>query len=114
MREHGLNPTHRVPEPNTWRELLDLIDQQVPISNQVVGLQEYGITNASLVAGLEARGATVDAVRVYGWEFPDDTTPLEKNVRALADGRRDMLLLTSAHQVVNMLRMAEQIGRAHV
>ena len=110
MREHGLNPTHRVPEPNTWREVLDLIDQQVPISNQVVGLQEYGITNASLVAGLEARGATVDAVRVYGWEFPDDTTLLEKNVRALADGRRDILLLTTAHQVVNMLRMAEQLN----
>ena len=110
MREHGLNPTHRVPEPNTWREVLDLIDQQVPVSNQVVGLQEYGITNASLVAGLEARGATVDAVRVYGWEFPDDTTLLEKNVRALADGRRDILLLTTAHQVVNMLRMAEQLN----
>ncbi|MDG2223296.1 MAG: uroporphyrinogen decarboxylase [Rubripirellula sp.] len=110
MREHGLNPTHRVPEPNTWRELLDLIDQHVPISNQIVGLQEYGITNASLVAGLEARGATVEAVRVYGWEFPDETTLLEENVRALADGRRDMLLLTSAHQVVNMLRMAEQLN----
>ncbi len=109
MREVGLTPSYRVPPPNTWRELLQTIDSHVPIANQAVGLQEYGITNASLVAGLEARGATVEPVRVYGWEFPEDTGPLEANVRALAEGKRDVLLLTSAHQVVNMLRMAEQL-----
>lgn len=110
LKEVGIKPTHRVPEPNTWRELLQTIDADVAVANQVVGLQEYGITNASLIAGLEARGATVEPVRVYGWEFPEDTTPLEENVRALAAGQRDMLLLTSAHQVVNMLRMAEQLN----
>ncbi|MEM1070439.1 MAG: uroporphyrinogen-III synthase, partial [Planctomycetota bacterium] len=110
MREYGLTPTYRVPEPNTWRELLQTIDERVQISNQIVGLQEYGVTNASLVAGLEARGATVEAVRVYGWDFPEETSHLEENVRALAAGQRDMLLLTSAHQVVNMLRMAEQLN----
>jgi uroporphyrinogen decarboxylase len=110
MREVGLTPTHRVSEPNTWRELLQTIDAHVPVANQVVGLQEYGITNASLIAGLEARGATVEAVRVYGWELPQDTVPLEDNIRALADGQRDMLLVTSAHQVVNLLRMAERLG----
>lgn len=108
MREQGLSPSHRVPEPNTWRELLRTIDGNVPVANQVIGLQEYGISNPSLVAGLEARGATVEAVRVYGWELPEDTGPLEENVRALADGQRDVLLLTSAHQVVNLLRMAEK------
>ena len=109
MREVGLTPTHRVGQPNTWREVLQLIDASVPVANQVVGLQEYGVSNASLVAGLEARGATVEAVKVYGWDFPKETGPLEDNVRALASGQRDMLLLTSAHQVVNMLRMAEQL-----
>ncbi|MDE0862427.1 MAG: uroporphyrinogen decarboxylase [Rubripirellula sp.] len=110
LREAGLTPTHRVPEPNTWRELLQTIDSHVSISNQIVGLQEYGVTNASLIAGLEARGATVEPVRVYGWEFPEDTTALQENVRALAAGERDMLLLTSGHQVVNLLRMAEQLN----
>lgn len=110
MREFGLTPTHRVPEPNTWRELLQTIDSEVSIANQVIGLQEYGITNASLVAGLEARGATVEPVRVYGWEFPEETGPLQDNVRAIASGQRDMLLLTSAHQVVNLLRMAERMN----
>ncbi len=109
MREVGVTPTYRVPEPNTWREILQTIDANVSIANQIVGVQEYGVTNASLVAGLEARGATVEPVRVYGWEFPEETGPLEENVRALAAGERDMLLLTSAHQVVNMLRMAEKL-----
>lgn len=112
MREVGLNPTHRAPEPNTWRELLQTLDLHVSLANQTVGLQEYGMTNASLVAGLEARGATVVPLRVYGWELPEDVAPLEANVRALAAGERDVLLLTSAHQVVNMLRIADSLGLA--
>ena len=109
MREVGLTATIKVPEPNTWREILQTLDGKLPVANQVVGLQEYGISNASLIAGLEARGASVHPVRVYGWEFPEDVEPLQENVRALAAGQRDMLLLTSAHQVVNMLRIAEQM-----
>ena len=110
MREVGVTPTHRVPEPNTWRELLQTIDNHCPVANQTVGIQEYGVSNSSLVAGLEARGATVRPVRVYGWEFPDDTSLLQSNVKALSSGERDVLLVTSAHQIVNMLRMAEELN----
>lgn len=110
MREVGLTPTHRVPEPNTWRELLATIDGGIPIANQNVAVQEYGITNRSLVAGLEARGARVHPVRIYQWDLPLDTGPLEENVRALAAGERDVLLVTSAHQVVNMFRAAEKLA----
>ncbi|MEM6366178.1 MAG: uroporphyrinogen decarboxylase family protein, partial [Planctomycetota bacterium] len=112
MREFGIKPTHRVGEPNTWRDLLQLIDNGIPVANQVIGIQEYGIRNRSLIAGLEARGAIPKPVRVYGWEYPEDTGPLEDNTRALADGQRDILMLTSAHQVVNLLRMGEQLGLA--
>jgi uroporphyrinogen decarboxylase len=110
MADVGLKPTHRVPEPNTWRELLATIDAGIPIANHTVGLQEYGITNRSLIAGLEARGAKVVNVRVYQWELPEDTGPLEANVRAIAAGERDVLIVTSAHQVANLLRMAQQLG----
>jgi uroporphyrinogen decarboxylase len=109
MAEVGLKPTHRVPEPNTWRELLGTIDAGVVLSNQTVGLQEYGITNHSLIAGLEARGARVVPVRVYHWELPLDLGPLQDNIRAIVAGERDALLFTSAHQVVNLLRVAEQL-----
>ncbi len=110
MREFGLQPTHRAPEPNTWREVLQTIDIHVPVSNVEVGLQEYGITNHSLVAGLEARGAKVTTVKVYQWDLPEDTAPLIENVQAIVRGDRDCLLFTSAHQAVNLLRIANQLG----
>lgn len=110
LRELGIQPTIRVPEPNTWREVLETIDQQAAVSGQTVALQEYGKPNVSLVAGLEARGARVLQLKVYGYDFPADTAPLEANVRALAAGHCDVALFTSAHQVVNLLRMAERLG----
>jgi uroporphyrinogen decarboxylase len=112
MKEVGLTPTFRVPEPNTWRQVLQTIDESVPVANQVVALQEYGKTNPSLIAGLEARGASVLRVQVYRWDLPEDMGPLTQNVRDLADGRLDVLLFTSAHQVVNLLRVAADLGLA--
>ncbi len=109
MREVGITPTYRAAEPNTWREILQLIDHNVPIANQTVGLQEYGITNRSLVAGLEARGAQVASVRVYQWDLPEDIEPLQNNIRAIVQGERDVLMFTSAHQVVNLLRVASDL-----
>ncbi len=110
MRDVGLVPNFKVPEPNTWRELLSTIDAQVPITNQKVGLQEYGKSNSSLIAGLEARGAEVIPIRVYNWDLPQDTGPLEANIRAMIAGQRDALLLTSAHQVANLLRLSADLG----
>ncbi|HEX3724750.1 MAG TPA: uroporphyrinogen decarboxylase [Pirellulales bacterium] len=110
LRELGLQPTYRVGEPNTWREVLATIDKEhVNVAQQSVGLQEYGQPNASLVAGLEARGAHVYPVRVYRWELPLDVGPLESNVRAIAAGQIDVTMFTSSHQVVNLLRIAEQL-----
>ena len=114
MREVGLTPTHRVPEPNTWRDLLRTLDQHVPLANQTVGLQEYGVTNHSLIAGLEARGAKVVQLRVYQWDFPEDLGPLKENLEAILAGERDVLLLTSAHQLVNLFRLADQQGQVEL
>ncbi len=110
MADVGLKPTHRVPEPNTWRELLATIDSGIAIANHTVGLQEYGITNRSLIAGLEARGAKVVNVRVYQWDLPQDTAPLTGNIKSIIAGDRDVLIVTSAHQVANLLRLAQQLG----
>ena len=109
LAELGVKPTHRVPEPNTWRELLATIDAHVPIANQVVGLQEYGKSNVSLVAGLEARGATIERLQVYRWELPEDTGPLEANLRAICGGERDVVMFTSSPQIANLLHLAETL-----
>ncbi len=112
MKELGLKPTHTVPPPNTWREILDVLDAHCPLANLVVGLQEYGETNPSLIAGLEARGARVNNLQVYRWDLPEDTGPLEANVRAIAAGQIDVALFTSAQQVVHLLKAAEGLGLA--
>jgi uroporphyrinogen decarboxylase len=110
LREFGIAPTVVVPEPNTWRELLAALDEKLPVANQVVGLQEYGITNRSLIAGLEARGATVDAVHVYDWALPEDCGPLEANIRRIIAGEIDVAMFTSGNQVVNLLKLADELG----
>jgi len=110
MREAGLTPTHRAPGPNTWREVLTTLDAHVPLANLNVGLQEYGRTNPSLIAGLEARGAHVQSVRVYAWALPEDQGPLEQNAHALADGEIDVVLFTSANQIANLLQVANRLG----
>ncbi len=110
LKEIGLVPTWKAPEPNTWREVLKTVDERVPVANLTVAVQEYGLPNASLVAGLEARGATVLPVTVYHYDFPTDVGPLTQNIHALTGGRLDVALFTSAHQIVNLLRLSHQLG----
>ncbi|MCA9178025.1 MAG: uroporphyrinogen decarboxylase [Planctomycetales bacterium] len=104
MKKFGITPTYRVPEPNTWRELLELVDREQLIrSNQQVALLEYGKPNPSLVAGLEARGAHVQQVPIYRWTLPDDVEPLKQLARDVLAGRIDVLLVTSAQQIEHFL-----------
>ncbi|MCI0335732.1 MAG: uroporphyrinogen decarboxylase [Planctomycetes bacterium] len=110
LRELGITPTIAVPEPNTWRELLSALDEKLPVANLVVGLQEYGVANRSLVAGLEARGAIVDAIHVYDWALPEDCGPLEQNIRRIVAGEIDVAIFTSANQVINLLKLADELG----
>ncbi len=99
-------------EPHTWREILQAIDRHVPIANHTIGLQEYGEPNASLLAGLEARGATVITLRLYHWELPEDTSELSAALKQIADGRVDAALFTSSRQLVNVLNLAQRTGIA--
>ena len=109
MKAVGITPTHAVSEPNTWRELLDVVDQRLVISNQNVLVQEYGKPNPSLIAGLEARGARVISLSLYRWGLPDDVEPLRSNVRAIADGEREVALFTSAQQVTHAIQIADEL-----
>ena len=110
LKDWGLRPTHQVPEPNTWREILALIDAQLPVAGLPVAVQEYGLPNHDLVAGLEARGATVTSAPIYRWGLPIDTAPLEANVRRVAAGRIDVVLFTSSQQIIHVIAIAAQLG----
>jgi uroporphyrinogen decarboxylase len=112
LKEFGVTPTVTVPEPNTWREILSTLDEKLPVANLVVGLQEYGVTNRSLIAGLEARGAIVDSIHVYDWALPEDCGPLAQNIRRIAAGEIDVAMFTSGNQVFNLLKLADELGLA--
>ena len=109
LKEVGVTPTIVVPEPNTWREVLAELDAHLPVTNLHVAIQEYGVPNVSLVAGLEARGAAVESFKVYRWDLPEDLAPLEANIRRIAAGEVDVAMFTSAQQVVHLLDVARRM-----
>jgi uroporphyrinogen decarboxylase len=43
--------------------------------------------------------------------LPEDTGPLEANLAAIADSQRDLLLFTSAQQIIHALQVADQMNR---
>ena len=97
----------QVPEPNTWRELLETMASR---GEKRVALQEYGKSNATLIEGLRAQGREVSPVRIYGWDLPEDLGPLREAAAKLARGEFDVVLLTTSMQLINLMRIAEQDG----
>ena len=112
LKEMDVLVTLAVPEPNTWRELLQALDQKadsLPLHGKRVAVQEYGASNAELLAGLAQRGALVTRVPVYEWALPDDTGPLRAAVSAIAGGEVDVSLFTTSVQVIHLLKIAAEM-----
>jgi uroporphyrinogen-III synthase len=107
LREMNVPVTVTVPEPNTWRELLQAIDSR---PERRIAVQEYGRSNQELLAALRARGAEVTPLRVYEWELPADTAPLREAARRLAARDFDVVLLTTSLQLEHLLRIAREEG----
>ncbi len=110
LREIGIEPSITTPEPNTSRELMATLANARELSGARVAVQEYGVTNRELTAGLEARGASVIVVPVYRWTMPSDPGPLRDALRAIIEGRADAVIFTSSHQVTNVIQTAEALG----
>lgn len=108
LKELGLKLTLRVPEPNTWRELLTTLDESLPVAGRSIAVQEYGRSNPALIQGLADRGGRVRVVPVYAWAMPEDTTDLEKAVTAIVQAQVDVALFTSATQVDHVMQCAKQ------
>src|SRR6266404_1761909 len=110
LKELGLQPAFTAPEPNTWKELLAILDANVRPKGKRVALQEYGVTNQELLSGLEARGAEILRVPVYRWALPDDIAPLKAAIREIVAANADVVIFTSATQVENVFKVAQQDG----
>jgi uroporphyrinogen-III synthase len=103
LKELGLSPDILVPEPNTWRDILQALDERTPLTCLRIAVQEYGVSNRDLLEGLRQRGAEVTPVPVYRWALPDDLGPLREILGSLLAGRVDVMLITNAAQVDHLL-----------
>ena len=111
LRELEVTPWFVAGEPNTWREVLAEIDARSDVSLQGlnVAVQEYGVSNPDLLAGLEARGARVTGVPVYQWQLPDDLEPLKAAVKGIAGREFDVALFTTGTQMVHLMKVAGEL-----
>jgi uroporphyrinogen-III synthase len=114
LKELGVPVTVAVPEPNTWRDLLRTLDERadsLPLKGRRVAVQEYGISNPELLAGLSARGAHVTRVPVYEWGLPEDVAPLRAAVMSIARGEMDVVLFTTAMQINHLFQVAREMNQ---
>ena len=110
LKELGLQPAFIAPEPNTWKEVLAVLDSNVQLKGKCIAVQEYGITNQELLSGLEARGAEILRVPVYRWALPENIAPLQAAIREIVEAQADVVVFTSATQVENVFQVARQDG----
>jgi uroporphyrinogen-III synthase len=116
LRELGVAPAVTAPEPNTWRELLQALDASANSAPEFrlrgarVAVQEYGVSNPELLAGLRVRGASVTPVPVYQWALPQDLAPLRAAVQALANGEIDVVFFTTSVQAAHLFQVAAEMN----
>ena len=106
-----LKPNINVPEPNTWHEIVKTLEQKNLIRSHKIAIQEYGASNEALTAALKEKGAQVLVVPVYRWELPENLEPLKTAIQRIAEGKADILLWTSAQQLVHVLQVARELGQ---
>lgn len=107
LRELGARAQIVIPEPNTWKEIVEAIG---PRSERKIAVLEYGRPNAEMNAALEALTAKVTAVVLYRWELPADLKPLQEAAQRLARGEFDVVLFTSSIQLDHLLLIAGELN----
>jgi uroporphyrinogen-III synthase len=112
LREWNVPIAIAAPEPNTWREVLQAIDDnRLILRDKQVAVQEYGVSNPELLEGLRERGAHVTPVPVYQWDFPEDKAPLRAAVNSIIERQIDVALFTTSVQVNHLFQIAEQVEK---
>jgi uroporphyrinogen-III synthase len=112
LKEWNVPIAVTAPEPNTWREVLHALDENpaaLPLKGRRIAVQEYGVPNPELIAGLAARGAQVTSVPVYEWALPADTAPLRSAIAAIVRNEIDVILFTTGTQADHLLQIAAEM-----
>jgi uroporphyrinogen-III synthase len=107
LRTLGLSPDVTIPEPNTWREIVQAMQNR---PERRLAIQEYGRPNPEFVEALHALGMKVETFAFYRWEMPENLAPLRSAVRDLAARKVDVALFTSSIQLEHLLSIATEEG----
>jgi uroporphyrinogen-III synthase len=107
LRPLGITPDVTIPEPNTWREIVEAMRSR---RERKLAIQEYGRPNPEFVEALRGLGIHAETFALYRWEMPDDTGKLREAARAMAERRFDVVLFTSSIQFEHLLAVAKELG----
>lgn len=113
MREFGIPIALTVPEPNTWKEIVQSLDSNkkvISLSDACIAVQEHGEPSPELYAALRERGAEVFPVHVYRWDLPEDIEPLKSAIQALLSQKIDIVMFTASVQFAHAERVAQDMG----
>src|SRR5580658_368422 len=107
LRELGARAHIVVPEPNTWKEVVEAVASR---PERRIAVQEYGRPNPEMTAALEALDAQVTSFAIYRWDLPADLEPLREAARRLAAREVDVVLFTSSIQLDHLFQIAGEMG----
>lgn len=107
LRPLGIAPDVTIPEPNTWREIVEAMRNR---PERKLAIQEYGRPNPEFISALQSLGIRAETFALYRWELPDDTERLREAAQELAERRFDVVLFTSSIQFEHLLAVANELG----
>jgi uroporphyrinogen-III synthase len=111
VRELGLPVAVTAPEPCTWRETIEALDNAFGPSLEGLhaAVQEYGAVNVQLLDALSEHHVQWMRVPVYQWALPDDLEPLQSAIRSVIAGEIDIIVFLTAVQATHLFVVAGQM-----
>jgi uroporphyrinogen-III synthase len=106
LRSLGVPVEIMIPEPNTWKEIVEAV---APRPERRIAVQEYGKPGLELIAALESLGARVTPVTLYRWELPDELEPLKT---AAGNGCGVVYLIHPTRSSVGCRTLSQSGGRS--
>ena len=114
LKEFGIPAAVTAPAPHTWRELMDELEHHFgdALPKMRVAVQEYAASNPEFLLALAERSQSVTRVPLYEWALPEDVKPLRECVLGVARGFADIVLFTTAVQIIHLFQVATGMGCA--
>jgi uroporphyrinogen-III synthase len=114
LAEYKIPVTAIAPEPCTWREVMSALETRFgeQLRTMRVAVQEYAASNPEFLLTLAERTLSVTRVPLYEWALPEDVKPLRECVLGVARRYVDVVLFTTAVQVIHLFQVATAMGCA--